>query len=121
MSDWANGILENSGAKKHFELPFHLLKKLSQKEETSELIAIIAMQDDDLSRIPEKDNTLVVVLDRPSNPGNIGTIIRSCDSFGVNGLIITGHSADLYDPETIRATTGSFFCVPTVCLSSYAI
>ncbi len=119
LSDWAEGVIEQSGAKKHFELPIHLLEKISQKEETSELIALVAMPEDDLSRIPQRDHSLVVVLDRPSSPGNIGTILRSCDALRVDGLIITGHAADLYDPETIRATTGSFFCVPTVRLSSH--
>jgi 23S rRNA (uridine2479-2'-O)-methyltransferase len=36
------------------------------------------------------------------------------DALGVHGLIITGHAVDLYDPETISATTGSFFALPTV-------
>jgi TrmH family RNA methyltransferase len=37
----------------------------------------------------------------------------------VDGLIITGHAVDLYDPEAIRATTGSFFTVPAVRLASH--
>lgn len=118
LSDWAEGVIEKSNAKIYYELSFQLLKELSQKEESSELIAIMAMPKDDLSRIPVHNNLLVVLLDRPMLPGNIGSIIRSCDAFQVDGLIITGHSADLYDPETIRATTGSFFCIPTVRLSS---
>ncbi len=61
---------------------------------------------------------LVVVFDRPASPGNLGTIIRSCDALSVDGLVITGHAADLYDPETISATTGSFFAMPTVRLPS---
>jgi TrmH family RNA methyltransferase len=60
----------------------------------------------------------VVAFDRPASPGNLGTIIRSCDALNVDGLIITGHSVDLYDPETISATTGSFFALPTVRLPS---
>jgi TrmH family RNA methyltransferase len=118
LSDWAESILAGSPAKKHYELPAHLMKTLSQKEEPSELIAMVAMPGDDLARIPERENSLVLVLDRPILPGNIGTIIRSCDALRVDGLVITGHSADLYDPETIRATTGSFFAVPSVRLPS---
>ena len=59
-----------------------------------------------------------MVFDRPANPGNLGTVIRSCDALRVDGVIITGHAVDLYDPETIRATAGSFFAVPTVRLPS---
>ena len=118
LSDWAKGILRDAQAETHYELPGHLMDKLSNKEEASELIAIISMPDDTLERIPVKQDLLVVVFDRPSSPGNLGTIIRSCDALGADGLIITGHSVDLYDPETISATTGSFFALPTVRLPS---
>ncbi|MCX6034522.1 MAG: RNA methyltransferase [Chloroflexi bacterium] len=119
LSDWAEGIIQKANAKKHFELPLRLMEKLSDKEETSELIALVRIPIDDLSRIPVRDKMLVVVLDRPSSPGNLGTIIRSCDALHADGLIISGHAADLYDPQTIRATTGSFFCVPAVRLPSH--
>ena len=52
--------------------------------------------------------------DRPASPGNLGSIIRSCDALHADGLVITGHAVDLYDPETISATTGSFFALPVV-------
>jgi TrmH family RNA methyltransferase len=119
LSDWAERIIAKAGAKRHFELPLHLMEKLSHKEDASELIALARMPADELSRIPVGDDLLVVVLDRPSSPGNLGTVIRSCDALGADGLVVTGHAADLYDPETIRATTGSFFSLPTVRLPSH--
>ncbi|KAF0108226.1 MAG: tRNA/rRNA methyltransferase (SpoU) [Anaerolineaceae bacterium] len=119
LSDWAEGILQKANAKKHFELPLRLMEKLSDKEDASELIALVGMPADELSRIPLRENMLALVLDRPASPGNLGAIIRSCDALGVDGVIVTGHAADLYDPETIRATTGSFFSVPTVRLPSH--
>jgi 23S rRNA (uridine2479-2'-O)-methyltransferase len=114
LSDWAEGVIERSGAKRHYELTTLLLYKLSQKEDPSELIALVKMPADDFTRIPVRGKSLAVVLDRPMSPGNIGAVIRSCDAFRADGLIVTGHSADLYDPETIRAATGSFFCIPAV-------
>jgi tRNA G18 (ribose-2'-O)-methylase SpoU len=114
LSDWAKGILRNSRAATHFELSPSLLEQLSDKTDSSELVAIGVIPEDDLSRIPIRSRSLIVIFDRPSNPGNLGTSIRSCDALGVDGLIITGHSADLYDPETIRASTGSLFALPTV-------
>ncbi len=119
LSDWAKNILQHSTATTHFELPFSLLRKLSNKSETSELLALVSMPEDDLSRIPITPNMVVVIFDRPASHGNLGTIIRSCDALGVDGLIITGHSVDLYDPETISATTGSFFALPMVRLPSH--
>src|SRR5215467_8778869 len=54
LSDWASGILKTSQAQIHFELPLRLLKKLSYKDEPSELLAIVRMPDDNLARIPIK-------------------------------------------------------------------
>jgi TrmH family RNA methyltransferase len=114
LSDWATDILERSTARTHFELPMSLMEQLSEKTDTSELIAIVATPRDDLSRIPRRDNPLIVVCDRFASPGNLGTVLRSCDALGVDGLIVSGHSADLYDPETVRASTGSLFALPAV-------
>lgn len=118
LSGWATDILKSSNAEVHYDFSFSLLKKLSNKEETSELLALAEMKEDNLNNIPLKEKLLVLVFDRPSSPGNLGTIIRSCDALGVDGLIITGHAVDLYDQETISATTGSLFSLPIVRLSS---
>jgi tRNA G18 (ribose-2'-O)-methylase SpoU len=118
LSDWAEHILRDSRAEIHYELPWHLHTKLSGKSEPSELMALVAMPEDDLARIPLKDDLLVVIFDRPASPGNLGTLIRSCDALHVDGLVMTGHGVDLYDPETISATTGSFFALPSVRLPS---
>lgn len=119
LSHWASGVLRNSQADFHYELPVKLIRKISDKEDISELIAVAYMRSDDPSDITIKENFLSVVFDRPSSPGNLGTLIRSCDALGANGLIITGHAVDLYDPETIRATTGSFFSFPSIRLPSH--
>lgn len=119
LSDWAEGILTHSEAPVHFDLPFQLLARLSSKAETSELLALVAMPEDDLARIPLTSALLVVIFDRPASPGNLGTILRSCDALQAQGLVITGHAVDLYDPETISASTGSFFALPAVRLPSH--
>jgi len=46
------------------------------------------------------------------SPGNLGTLIRSADSFGAAAVVVTGHGADQYDPRAVRASTGSLFAVP---------
>lgn len=119
LSTWAQEILNNSRAKHHFDLKFSLLQELSSKEETSELIALVYMAKDDLSRIKFHKNSIIVVLDRPINPGNLGTIIRSCNSLNVDGIIISGHAVDLYDPKTIQSSVGSFFSIPIIRIPSY--
>jgi TrmH family RNA methyltransferase len=57
---------------------------------------------------------LGIVFDRPTSPGNVGTLIRSIDAFSADGLVVTGHAADVYDPKAVRASTGSLFAVPVV-------
>jgi len=121
LSDWAYDTLENVPVETHFELPNVLMSKLSGKEVTSEIIAVVTMPEDDLDRIKINDDMIVVVFDRPTNKGNLGTTIRSCDALGTQGLIITGHAVDLYDPETVGASMGSFFRVPAVTIASFTM
>jgi TrmH family RNA methyltransferase len=68
LSRWASGILETSTARTHLELTAPLMAKLSERDETSELIAVIDMRDDDPARIRAHDAMLVVVIDRPGWP-----------------------------------------------------
>lgn len=92
-----------------------LLKELGEKDEdTPELIAVVAIPPDDLSRIQVTHDGVVVVLDRPISPGNVGSLLRSADALGVDGVVLAGRAADLYDPKTVRASRGSLFAVPAV-------
>ena len=119
LSRWASSILETSRADEHLEIAPDLFAQISEKEEPSELIAVAAQRPNDVERIPLRSGMLAVVVDRPTNPGNLGTIIRSCDAFGADGVIVTGHGVDIYDPLVIRASVGSFFSMPCVALPSH--
>ncbi len=118
LSNWAQDILETSTAERHLSMPQALMEKLSDKNDTSELLALVKMPDDDLERIALHRPALVVVLDRPSSPGNLGTILRAADAMRVDGVVITGHAVDLYDPKTIRASVGTLFTTPVVRVES---
>ncbi|WP_214103953.1 TrmH family RNA methyltransferase [Acrocarpospora catenulata] len=92
-----------------------MVAELGEKNEAPpEVVAVVEMPADDLGRIPVEDDFLGVVLDRPTSPGNIGSIIRSADALGAHGLIVAGHAADVYDPKSVRASTGSLFFLPAV-------
>jgi 23S rRNA (uridine2479-2'-O)-methyltransferase len=117
LSNWAQGILHTSTARTHFEVPLRLAEQLSGKSDPSELMAIVRIPPDDVSRIKIVTTPLVVLFDRPSSPGNLGSLIRSGDALGADGLMITGHGVDLYDPETISASRGSLFALPVVRLA----
>jgi len=118
LSQWAHALLEQFPDAVRYELAESLMAKLSDKREPSELLALLSMPADDLTRIAVHSKMLVLVIDRPANPGNLGTILRSCDALGVNGVVITGHAVDLYDPATVAASVGAVFTVPTVRVAS---
>jgi TrmH family RNA methyltransferase len=52
---------------------------------------------------------LIVLIDNISDPGNLGTIIRTCDWFGIYNILITDQSVEYLNPKVIRATMGSLF------------
>jgi 23S rRNA (uridine2479-2'-O)-methyltransferase len=118
LSRWATEALDSSAAERVGLAPA-LLAELSQKDTTPELIAVVEMPADDLDRITVTQDFLGVVFDRPVGPGNIGSIIRSADAFGAHAFILTGHSADIYDPKAVRASTGSLFALPAVRVPSH--
>ena len=119
LSRWASSILETSDAETHFEMDPRLFDQLSDKDDPAELLAVAAMRPDTTDRIPTDATMLVIVIDRPASPGNLGTLIRSADAFGATGVIVTGHGVDLYDPTTIRASVGTFFSMPAITLPSH--
>lgn len=55
------------------------------------------------------NNYCIVALDKVSDPGNLGTILRICDWFAVDVVLIGKNSADLYNPKVVRSTMGSIF------------
>jgi TrmH family RNA methyltransferase len=66
-------------------------------------------------RIPKNNefetNGRVICLDNIQDPGNLGTIIRIADWFGIEHIIASNQTADCYNPKTIQATMGSIFRV----------
>ncbi len=55
------------------------------------------------------DYSLMIALENISDPGNVGTILRNCDWFGIKGIIIGENCAELYNSKTLRASMGSIF------------
>lgn len=114
LSDWAKDMIHTVVTEENYCLSEELLRALSGKNDPSELMAIIEMHEDNLEDVPLSENPFIVLFDRPSNKGNLGTMIRSCDALGVDMLIITGHSVDLYDPDVVVSAMGSFFNMPVI-------
>jgi len=115
LSQWAKELLKITPTVINYSLSDDLMVELSGKTDSSELLAIVNMHPP--TAIGLSDIPVIALFDRPSNKGNLGTLLRSCDALGVDQLIITGHSIDIYDHEVIGASMGSFFKVPFVRLS----
>lgn len=61
---------------------------------------------------------LLVLLEDLQDPGNLGTILRTGEGAGITGVIVNGETVDIFSPKTIRATMGSIFRVPFICVES---
>ncbi|HCT90396.1 MAG TPA: 23S rRNA (guanosine(2251)-2'-O)-methyltransferase RlmB [Lachnospiraceae bacterium] len=69
-----------------------------------------------LSELLRKDDPLLLLLEDLQDPGNVGTIFRTAEGAGVDGIILTKNCVDIYNPKTIRSTMGSVYRMPFVCL-----
>jgi TrmH family RNA methyltransferase len=94
------------------EVAPHLMEKMTYRERPEGLIAVAKMKRHTLADLPVKENGLYLVAEAVEKPGNLGSILRSADAVGVDGLIICNKCTDLYNPNVIRASTGALFTVP---------
>lgn len=85
------------------------LQKISCLQ-TPNKVLIIAEQKVEASQ-PDLANEFTLVLDGIQDPGNLGTIIRTADWFGVTQVIASEHTVELYNPKVIQSTMGSFIRV----------
>lgn len=112
VSSWAAETWRQSTAPKAL-MPAELLDKLGEKADVTELVGVAEMPADDPERLPV-DAGPIVLIDRATQPRNLGMLARSIDAFGGAGLVVTGHAADPYDPQAVRASTGSLLSVPVL-------
>ena len=121
VSDWAHDIVDRLESIERYQLSDSLMARLSQREETSELLLVAQLRTPSLQEVTIAPPGLALVIDRPSSPGNLGTILRSTDAFGVDVVALTGHGADLFDPQTVRASVGTLFTQPVVRAQSHGV
>jgi len=116
LSAWAQAVVERSGAE-HVGLAPELFDRLTDRDDRPELLLVAGIPE---RRIPERDDLVLVVLDRIQSPGNLGTIIRTSDALGAHAVATVGHAAHAYDPQCVRASTGSLFVLPVVAVDAPA-
>lgn len=95
-----------------YEVAEHLLHKLAETETPQGIIAVATHSPLHLNGLRLRDNPLLVVSDGIQDPGNLGTIIRTADAAGADGVVILPGTCDVYMQKAIRATAGSIFNVP---------
>jgi len=86
------------------------LKKISTLKTPNNVLALFKIPDVNLS----KNEGFIVALDEINDPGNLGTIIRLCDWFGVDQLICSKNTVDCYNTKVVQATMGSLTRVSIV-------
>lgn len=89
-----------------------VLKKMAYRERPEGLIATAHMKKHRLEDMPIVKNGFYLVAEAIEKPGNLGSMLRSADAAGVDGLILCDKGTDIYNPNVIRASTGALFCVP---------
>lgn len=100
-------ILDGEG--RLFLITPELLKKISDTEHPQGVLCIAAMPPE---RIPEPENPLYLLLENIQDPGNLGTMIRTAEAAGCDGVIMSRGTVDLYNPKTVRSTMSSIFRMP---------
>lgn len=87
-----------------------VLKKISTLKSPNNVVAIFKMPE----VLPLKKTGLILVLDAINDPGNLGTIIRLCDWFGIDQLVCSMKTVDCYNSKVVQATMGSLARVSIV-------
>ncbi|RKI46669.1 RNA methyltransferase [Clostridium paraputrificum] len=95
---------------KLYTLKDSLLRELCSTEEPQGVVAVVRMNEVDLN----KEGSFYILCDKVQDPGNLGTIIRTAHAAGVDGVILTKGTVDIYNEKTIRSTMGSMFYIPII-------
>lgn len=111
-------FLEKCGCREKIEqCPYEVVseevfKKISDTQTPQGILCAVKQYHYNIEEMLQKENPLLVILEDLQDPGNLGTIIRTGEGAGIDGVIMTKDTVDIYNPKTIRATMGSIYRVP---------
>lgn len=109
--------LDSTGAKK-WVCSEAVFRKISYRDRPDGLIGLAPQQHltlNDLDHLLNKTMPpFLVVAEAIEKPGNLGTILRSSDAVGLDGLIVCDRCTDIHNPNVVRASVGTLFTVPVV-------
>lgn len=95
---------------KLYGLKESLLKELCATEQPQGIVGVVSMKE----VAPDFEGNFYLLCDKLQDPGNLGTIIRTAHAAGVDGIILTKGTVDVYNEKTIRSTMGSLFHIPII-------
>lgn len=114
LSRWAEGVVGRALDAELLRLAPEVFDLLTDREERPELLLVAGIPHRTLDDVPASNTLVAVVLDRLASPGNLGTIVRTADALGAHVVLTVGHAASPWDPQAVRASTGSLFAVPVL-------
>ena len=86
------------------------MERISQLKSANSVLAVVELPKHKLT-LANPTNNLVLCLDRIQNPGNLGTIIRLADWFGISDIVCSEDTADCFNPKVVQATMGAILRV----------
>lgn len=116
VSDFGLSLLEHPALQNVdcIEVSAEIYQKIAHKEGPQGIGAIVRQHWQSIDQIHLGHEDLWVALDSISDPGNLGTIMRTADSVGSRGVIILGQSTDPYDPSAVKASMGAIFSLDLI-------
>jgi TrmH family RNA methyltransferase len=115
LDTWLQGakrLLSSLSPEKVITVSEMELEKISGLSTPNQVLALV--QKPDQPTVPDLRNRITLVLDNIQDPGNLGTIIRTADWFGINQIVCSKESAELYNPKVIQSTMGSILRVDVI-------
>ena len=101
-----------------FVLGAGVLERVASTESPQPNLALVSRRTASLARLEpaaiSRTDPWVVFLDAVSDPGNLGTILRSAEAMGAAGVVLGSGSVDAFNPKVVRASAGAVFHVPVV-------
>jgi len=86
-----------------------IYEKIAYRGTSEGIIGIYEEKENSLQDYQPSENASIIILEGIEKPGNLGAILRSCEAFGIEALIITDPKVDFYNPNVIRSSVGCIF------------
>ena len=108
----AESYSEDINFEKVYTVKDSLFEKISETVNPQGILAVCHIKEFDVTNVDYSNSPFFVVLENVTDPGNMGTLIRTADAAGADGIFLSKGCVDIYNPKVIRATMGSIFHLP---------